>query len=270
MNNTSQQYLSYSSDCKNCDKRPCDDLYQNRCIPNLTNKVCTNSGFNYGVSSSLSYDQDFIQDDITQSTAPLMSILDPNRVKSCNQCLSYFGPRAGHNGWGDSIPLANPGLTPAQQLVDIDSIMSNRNVKQDKSKKGHVNTVDVFKFKTYDANICNRDLDPLSTISTFPKQLYREMSINRFYDLNNNPQVNIYYDWAVNSKLEAKDNYDYPYPFSITNDDSLPVANNQKVPPPVLNNPTQDNRPSVYEREKLRSKWENTNDNNSLSSESSY
>ena len=165
-----------------------------------------------------------------------MSQIDPNRVKNCNQCLSYFGPRQGHNGWGDSIALANPGLTPAQSLVDIDSIMSNRNVKQDRSKKGMVNMVDVFKFKTYDSTICDRALDPLSSITTFPKQLYREMSINRFYDLNLNPQVNIYYDWAVNSQLEAKDNYDYPYPFSITQDNTIPVANNKRVPPPKLEN----------------------------------
>lgn len=224
MNNPNLQYLSYRSDCQGCDKKPCDDLYKNRCIPNLTNKVCTNSGFNYGVSSRLHYDSDFIQDDIEQSTAPLMSVIDPNRVKNCSQCLSYFGPRQGHNGWGDSIALADPGVAPAQQLVDIDSIMSNRNVKQDRSKKGMVNMVDVFKFKTYDSSICDRALDPLSSISTFPKQLYREMSINRFYDLNLNPQVNIYYDWAVNSRLEAKDNYDYPYPFSVTHDNAIPVA----------------------------------------------
>ena len=47
MNNLNQDYLSYRSDCQNCDKKPCDDLYQNRCIPNLTNKVCTNLYFSY-------------------------------------------------------------------------------------------------------------------------------------------------------------------------------------------------------------------------------
>lgn len=247
MNNQGQEYLSYRSDCQDCDKKPCDDLYQNRCIPNLTNKVCTNSGFNYGVSSRLRYDSDYIGDDIEQSTAPLMSVIDPNRVKNCNQCLSYFGPRQGHNGWGDSIALENPGLTPAQSLVDIDSIMSNRNVKQDRSKKGNVNMVDVFKFKTYDSKICDRALDPLSSITTFPKQLYREMSINRFYDLNLNPQVNIYYDWAQNSRLEAKDNYDYPYPFSITQDATIPVAKPGREKPNLVSLP-QTNATYVYDR----------------------
>jgi len=211
--NNNQQYLSYTGDCGTSEG--IKDM-------NMTNKVCTNSGFNYGASSKLQYDQTYIHDDIEQSTAPLLSVLDPNRVKNCNNCLSLFGPRAGHNGVGDSIPIPNPGLTPAQELVDIDSIMSNRNVKNDRSKKGKVNDIDVFKFKTYDVKYCDRGLDPLSSILTYPKQLYREISVNRFYDLNLNPQVNIYYDWAVNTQLEAKDNYDYPYPFSLATDASLP------------------------------------------------
>jgi hypothetical protein len=157
------------------------------------------------------------------------------------------GPRASHNGWGDSIPIANPSITPAQDLIDIDSIMSNRNVKQDRSKKGHVNMVDVFKFKTYDAKLCDRGLDPLNSTLTYPKQLYREMSINRFYDLNINPQVNIYYDWAVNSQLEAKDNYDYPYPFSVTQDNTIPVAAPGREKSNLVSVP-QTNATYVYDR----------------------
>ena len=212
----SNQYLSYQSDCSDCGEF-CSP-------PDIKKNGCTNSGFNFGTSSNLVYDPCFIKDDIEQSTAPLRSVLDPNRVKSCQQCLSVFGPRAGHNGWGNNIPIENPGLTPAQQLVDIDSIMSNRNVKQSRCKRGKVNDIDVFKFKTYDCKECNRELDPLSSILTFPKQLYREMSINRFYDLNLNPQKNIYYNWSVNSQLEATDNYDNPYPYFLTMDESLPVS----------------------------------------------
>ena len=209
MNNITQEYLSFQSDCKN------NQSHSNNDRKNEEDNACTNSGFNYGRSDLLNYDPQTIKDDIEQSTAPLMSVLDPNRVKNCEQCLSLNGPRASNNGWGDSIPIPNPGVAPAQQLVDIDSIMSNRNVKATNSKRGKVNDIDVFKFKTYDSTLCNKDLDPLSSILTYPKQLYREMSINRFYDLNLNPQVNIYYDSAQNSQLEASDNYDLPYPYSF-------------------------------------------------------
>lgn len=208
-----QKYLNFTPDCRNCINKPCNEYYNQSGMQTFETNVCTNSGFNYGVSSNLRYDSDYIEDDIQQSTSPLMSVLDPNRVKNCSQCFSMFSPRG--STWGNSIAVAEPSVTPAQDLVDIDSIMSNRNVKQDMSKKGKVNTVDVFKFKTYNSKECNRGLDPMASISTFPKQLYREMSINRFYDLNLNPQVNIYWDGAVNSQLEAKDNYDYPYPFFL-------------------------------------------------------
>jgi hypothetical protein len=231
MNNNNSQYLSYQTDCTDCGNKPCNSQYNNSGLPTFKTNVCTNSGFNYGYSGNLAYDPEFIRDDIEQSTAPLMSVLDPNRVKNCSQCLSLNGPRAGHNGWGTSIPVANPSVTPAQDLIDIDSIMSNRNVKQDRSKKGHVNMVDVFKFKNYDAKLCDRGLDPLNSSLTYPKQLYREMSINRFYDLNINPQVNIYYPWTVNSQLEAKDNYDYPYPYFGDMDGSLPNPTNGKTRP---------------------------------------
>lgn len=231
MNNNTDQYMNYTSDCMNCGSQSCDSLYNNSGLPIFKTNVCTNSGFNYGYSSNLAYDPSFIEDDIQQSTAPILSILDPNRVKNCNQCLSLNGPRASHNGWGDSIAISNPSVTPAQDLIDIDSIMSNRNVKQDRSKRGHVNMVDVFKFKTYDSKLCDRGLDPLASSLTYPKQLYREMSINRFYDLNINPQVNIFYDWAINSQLEAKDNYDNPYPYFINMDETLPKPLHGKTSP---------------------------------------
>lgn len=218
------QYLSYKSDCQS----PEGSLYTiENSVGNdvYKNKTCSISGFNFGQSSRLQYDPSFIRDDIEQSTAPIQSILDQNRVKNCSECFALNNGRGQRiNGFGDNIPLANPGLTPAQQLTDIDSIMKNLNVKASRDKRGMVNNIDVFKFKTYDTKLCDRGLDPLSSIETYPKQLYREMSINRFYDLNINPQTNIWWNFSVNSQLEAKDNYANPYPYSVDNDDALPNA----------------------------------------------
>lgn len=219
--NLENQYLSYNSRCQT--EKPKQSV--------ATKKTCTNSGFNFGMSTKLQYDPEYVDDDIQQSTAPIHSVLDPNRVKNNNQCLSLNGPRSGLNGWGDSIPIPNPGLTPAQELIDIDSIMSNRNVKANRSKRGMVNDIDVFKFKTYNAELCDKGLDPLSSILTYPKQLYREISINRFYDIGINPQVNIYWDKAANTKLEATDNYDTPYPYFLDSTPVLPCTIEGKTVP---------------------------------------
>jgi len=230
MSKNNNQYLSYTTDCKSDTNALCTienslgcDVYKN--------KTCTNTAQNIGISSKLQYDPSFIRDDIEQSVAPLQSVLDPNRVKNCSQCFSLNTRANRINSYSDNIAIANPGLTPAQELTDIDSIMKNLNVKASRDKRGMVNNIDVFKFKTYDTKLCDRSLDPLSSIATYPKQLYREMSINRFYDLNINPQVNIYWDWAVNSQLEAKDNYDNPYPYFMDGDYSLPTAIPGKAQP---------------------------------------
>ena len=102
--------------------------------------------------------------------------------------------------------------------------MSNRNVKASRDKNGGLNPVDLNKFKLYNASTCGKALDPLSSLLTYPKQLNRETSINRFYDLNINPQKNIYYSWTTNSQLEARDNYQTPYPYFLSEneDKSLP------------------------------------------------
>ena len=224
MDNLAQKYLKYQSGCISCGDKSCEEVYDNKIIPSESDKVCTNSGFNFGRSCNLSYDPTFLNKDIVQSVAPIRSTMDPNRISSCSRCLSLNGPRASHNGWGDSIVVDNAGVAPAQQVTDVESILLNLNVKNgtDGSKKGTLNPVDVFKFETYDSTLCNKDLDPLDTLLTFPKQLYREMSINRFYDLNINPQENIYYAWTENTQLTAKDNYDNPYPYVQPTDDTLP------------------------------------------------
>jgi hypothetical protein len=260
MSKNNNQYLSYTSSCTSPPNALCSiqnsvgcDVYKN--------KSCTNTAQNIGISSKLQYDPSFIQDDIDQSVAPIQSILDPNRVKNCSQCFSLNTRANRINSWGDNIAVANPSPTPAQDLTDIDSIMKNLNVKASRDKRGMVNNIDVFKFKTYDTKLCDRSLDPLSSIATYPKQLYREMSINRFYDLNINPQVNIYYDWAVNSQLEAKDNYDNPYPYFLDGDYSLPtpipgksqpcktVCNSNCAPNVLVRNPVEgaDNSDGEYD-----------------------
>lgn len=100
--------------------------------------------------------------------------------------------------------------------------MSNRNVIASKCKDGKVNDIDVTKFNLQHARVCNDFLDSVSSRLTNPPENYRGMSINRFYDLPKNPQANIFYDFAVNTKLEAKDNYRERVPALIKYDPALP------------------------------------------------
>lgn len=70
-----------------------------------------------------------------------------------------------------------------------------------------VNPIDVNKFQLTHARICNSYLDPLSSRLAYPAANYRSLAINRFFDLDKNIQEPIFYDFAVNTKLETKDNF---------------------------------------------------------------
>ena len=72
--NSTEQAKPFKSSCNKCDTINCTPMYNP--------KTCTNSGFNYGISSRIRYDPTTIRADIEQSTAPLQSMLDPNRVRS--------------------------------------------------------------------------------------------------------------------------------------------------------------------------------------------
>ncbi len=183
-----------------------------------------NKGIFFGHSSRLGYDTPCYNQTVEQSVSPLLYKLDPTQMNNCNGCLSVFGPRTsmGPRSYGVSTVVGKT-LAPALDLTDIDSIMSNRNVINSKCRDGKVNTIDLNSFKLQHAVTCNDFMDPIASHLTDPPQNYRGMSINRFYNLPKNPQVNIYWDGAVNTKLEARDNYFERVPRIAKYDPTLPV-----------------------------------------------
>ena len=180
-----------------------------------------NQGIFYGHSAKLSYDKCAYADRLQESVSPILYKLDPNQINSCSACLSVMGPRGGHNSYGDSTTVGHT-TAPAQDLVDVESILSNRNVLASKCKDGKVNDIDVTKFQLQHARICNDFLDPLATHLTNPPANYRGMSINRFEDLPTLAQSNIFVPFAVNTSLESKDNYFERLPRIVHFDPSLP------------------------------------------------
>lgn len=163
-----------------------------------------------GHSSKLIYDEQAYEDKLAESVSPLGYTLNPYHTTNCNACLSVFGPRAGLMGEGVStiIPTGSTRrIAPVNDVVDIESILTNRNLKLSKTKMGQVNDIDVTKFKLTHSDICNDFLNPLSTKLTYPSYELRSASINRFYDLHKNPQEAIFYNFAIDTRLEAKDNF---------------------------------------------------------------
>lgn len=161
---------------------------------------------NFGHSSRSLYDEEAYKDKLSESIGPANYRLDRNNIYNCEECLSVLGPRTKVMGNSVSTTVGYPPAT-AQQLTDVSSILSNRNMKLSRAKNDQVNNVDVTKFKLEHMRICNNFLNPSSSKLTNPSQNYRDLPMNRFYDLQRNPQEAIFWDFSVNSTLEAKDNF---------------------------------------------------------------
>lgn len=173
---------------------------------------------NFGHSSKLIYDKDTYEDMLHESVQPGNYKLSSNYIYNCNQCFTDSGPRAKLMGNSVSTTVGHPAAT-SQHLTDIDSILSNRNMKLSRSRQGQVNNIDISKYELHHLPSCNNNLEPMSSKLTLPTQNFRSMAINRFYDLERNPQDVIFWDSATNTTLEAKDNFVFGYDKPWKSDD---------------------------------------------------
>lgn len=182
---------------------------------------------NIGHSSHSIYDSCYYPEYINQSTRPLQHKLDVNQIYSCDGCMSSLGPRGGR--YGVSTPLKKTQYAESQYLTDVESVLSNRNVKLSKCKRSKTNPINVLNMKVYDKRLCGNTLNPESSLLSYPRQQYRGMGVNRFVDIPSNPQNNIYYDWAINSQLEAKDNWVPELPVPLSQDELMPKEKKTEV-----------------------------------------
>jgi hypothetical protein len=161
---------------------------------------------NIGYSSRLPYDDCYYQTRLKQSTDPLNYKVNVDYMNNCNRCLSTLGPRSSHMGYGVST-AKKVGVAPALELTDVDSVLSNRNVKKSSCFNGHINPVNPTQWKATDSAECDNFLNPERSRLSYPARTYRSMNINRFYNLPLDAQKPIFYDFASHTRLEAKDNY---------------------------------------------------------------
>lgn len=172
---------------------------------------------NAGYFTNPKYDKCAYPEDLYDSTAPYSYIMNTDRIHNCNTCITTFGPRQSYGAGVDSLKA--DVIAAAQQNIDVDSVMTNRNVPLSKCKRGKVNPVNITKIKTQKLPVCNDYLDSQHSRMTDSPMWYRGTPINRFYDLNKDPQANIFYDWAINTSLEARDNFipELPHPLTDVN-----------------------------------------------------
>lgn len=170
---------------------------------------------NFGHSSNLIYDDCAYNYYVKKSTDPLIYNLNTNKIFNLSQFCSTVGPRSGFMGNGvgtlASSTFPEPGHPPAtaNYLVDVESILTNRNVHTSRCKNGNLNPINLTKLKQCNLPTTNKFLDPVATHLVLPPIKYKELAINRFYDLPTDPQQPIFWNFAVNTDLEAKDNFKF-------------------------------------------------------------
>ena len=189
---------------------------------------------NAGYFSKSIYDKSTYPEHVEESTSPYAYIMDTNKIHNCKGCLTPFGPSSSYFGAGVSTPKGDV-IAASQEYIDIDSIMSNRNVPLSKSRNGKFNPVDITKIKTQNVNNCSKTINRQHSRMTDPAMFYRGMPINRFYDLNRDPQENIFYDWAINTSLDEKDNFVPELPIPMTGVTMISSKNNDKWKPCAVN-----------------------------------
>jgi hypothetical protein len=172
---------------------------------------------NIGHSSRMIYDDDYYSDRVNESTGPMNYRLSPDQMYNCNSCLSTMGPRS--SGFGRGYDVSRDfatGYAASQDLVDVESNLSNRGLPSTKSRKGRVNFTNVNDRKMKHVRLCDDTMNPEASRLSMPASNYRGTSINRFYNLPRDPQANIFWDGAVNTRLEATDNFkpDVPTPWA--------------------------------------------------------
>ncbi|ARF10587.1 hypothetical protein Hokovirus_2_114 [Hokovirus HKV1] len=204
---------------------------------NNKKNTCNNNSVFYGNSTKLIYDEDYYNDKIRQSTAVGNYNLDTNYVNNCQRCLSTLGPRTKQGPLSAGVSDVKPYSVPNfGNNVDIESILTNRNMPASKSSNGKLNPINVTNFRTYNLPTCGHFLDPVSTHLTNPPLNYKGISTNRFYDLNRNPQANIFWDFSVNTQLEIKDNFYEKMPVPL-DEQMVFKTTTQRVPlPNVIGN----------------------------------
>ena len=165
---------------------------------------------NIGQSTKNLYDFDTYRDSLYESVSPLSYRVNPIQMYNCENCNSEgLGPRPS-NRRGQNVSIdanARYETATSQELVDIESILSNRNVKNSRARTGEINQINPTEFKLQHNRICNDFLNPLSSKLTYPSANYRDMAINRFYNLNTNPQFPIFWDFSINTSNEMRDNF---------------------------------------------------------------
>lgn len=181
--------------------------------------------------SRAKYDQEYIQMDIKQSTAPLEYALDPNYAERCNPC---FPTEVGWIGkQGVSYDSGKPMVDTESDLFNLTRVLTKDPFKYKPhcitdQCVGVINGCDQCQPKLYNFPICPIKYE--STRLSNPISTLKETGVNRFQPLCLDPQDRTRWEHpgeiGINYRMVVKDNHVPCIPHPIDQTPALPKGGN--------------------------------------------
>lgn len=166
-----------------------------------------------GRFTKLRYDQDAYNDSLSRSTDPLLYKLDPHYANNCNPCFAAHGPR------NSNTHTMEPG-----QKIDVDSILRGVNKINSKSINGQIPD-SLQRYHTTVPIDCSNAFEQSSSRYTHPIHENKGLNTSDMrlsYPLHD-PQCNIFENFSVDTRLQAKDNHKTIWQVPINQRDALPT-----------------------------------------------
>lgn len=150
-----------------------------------------------GKFTNMRYDNQAYNEEIRRSTDPLLYKLDSNYSVNCSPCFTAHGPIGGHN---NSVAIGNQ--------IDVDSVL--RGVGRINSKSNQQQAPESLnQYTMYTPRECSPSLESHHSRFSHPAHDIRGLNVPDMrlgYPLHD-PQCQIFEDFGVNTRLQAKDNH---------------------------------------------------------------
>lgn len=172
-----------------------------------------------GKFTNLKYDKEAYNEEISRSTNPMLYKLDPNYAVNCNPCFAPYGPRGGHD---NTIAIG--------QQIDVDSIMKGITKTNSKSNYQQI-PEQLDQFLTFTPGECSDALETQYSRYSHPSFDIKGLNVKdmRFGYPLHDPQCQIFENFEVNTRLQAKDNHKAIWQIPINQKDLFPTERLGKV-----------------------------------------
>lgn len=171
-----------------------------------------------GKFTRMQYDNDAYDERIGRSTRPMNYRLDPNAYVNCNNCYAPNGPRGNMD---NSVTVGNQ--------IDLDSILRGLDTINTKINS-HQMPVPLGQYKLDHLPICDNTLETDATRHSNPASNIRGLAprdMRLDYPLHD-PQCNIFENFQINTRLQAKDNHRAVWQVPMNQDNILPKEQKRK------------------------------------------